>query len=794
MIHTSRTVTVGKTESIINEPIVLYRGDREVEVEFAIVGSKFTFTNGGNVIQSTNATHGQLVVDTPTGENMFSEVTECHEGKVVFAITKEMIDELAEVGLYSFQIRLFDESQVSRVTIPPVYQGIEIRHPMAAEDETDLVDIGLVDYSVVRKNDYENFVTFLPNGDYNKTEWEEHDVISKDRLNKVEDALYEINKGTEGLYPTFQNQYDEFSTKVNKDVKVYKEEIEDEVEQFERDMTQAFGEFKIDYRDDMYDRMDVVENEIEQLDKEINDSLEQVYGVVGENINTITYNSNTMILYPFFESNNDGEQGVNMYISNDGYTLKKINNKPIISLRDSSMIYKNNQWLIAGTGYNPHDFVIYKSPDLVNWTRYNVSTGLYTGSKIWAPEWFENDNGDLYILVSYQVGETVDINGDSIPNFRPYIIKCSDINNLTFETPQQINLENSNKIDPCIIKKGEIYHMYIKDEHDKFIEHWTSPDLSKWTYIDDVIELGQNMEGPAIISINGVYYLYADMFAGDMGIIYYVTSADLVTWSERKMLKTGMERVRHGSPLIINDERAQLDLCKFIIANLAHDEKYIRTKGIVLTDLSDDGYIDDLEIIDGCIYSVSGSSNVTIRSVKNPNEANCFYLLIASNGTASISISDNNKVISVPSGYKYSAEAGDNDTLIPFLYNPVAKCFKPLVSSNEFAIGKKAMTKGCRGALTLTTGTIESLEIKDGYVYKVSGGNHVIINGISGDIYDGSHFYLILNTGGSGSITINSGSNITVPGGTFVMSKEQNLNDVLVEFIKVPSSTFRLRK
>lgn len=269
MIHTSRTVTVGKTESIINEPIVLYRGDREVEVEFAIVGSKFTFTNGGNVIKSTNATHGQLVVDTPTGENMFSEVTECHEGKVVFTITKEMIDELAEVGLYSFQIRLFDESQVSRVTIPPVYQGIEIRHPMAAEDETDLVDIGLVDYSVVRKNDYENVATFLPNGDYNKTNWEEHDVISRDRLNKVEDALYEINKGTEGLYPTFQNQYDEFSAKVNKDVKVYKEEMEDEVEQFERDMTQAFGEFKVDYKDEVHDRLDEVSEGLEVVNSQL---------------------------------------------------------------------------------------------------------------------------------------------------------------------------------------------------------------------------------------------------------------------------------------------------------------------------------------------------------------------------------------------------------------------------------------------------------------------------------------------------------------------------------------------
>lgn len=265
MIHTSRTVTVGKMESVINEPIMLYRGDREVEIEFDIIGSKFMFSNGGNVIKSTNATNGQLVINTPTGENMFSEVTECNDGKVICVITKEMIDELVEVGFYSFQIRLFDESQVSRVTIPPVYQGIEIRNPIAAEDETDLVDIGLVDFSVVRKDNYENVVTFLPNGDYNKTLWEEHDVISKDRLNKVEDALYEINKGTECLYPTLQNQYDEFSAKVDKDVKAYKEEMEDEVEQFERDMTQAFGEFKVDYKDEVHERLDVVDSQLNYI-------------------------------------------------------------------------------------------------------------------------------------------------------------------------------------------------------------------------------------------------------------------------------------------------------------------------------------------------------------------------------------------------------------------------------------------------------------------------------------------------------------------------------------------------
>ena len=220
MIHTIRTVAVGDQESKIDSPIILYRGDREVEVEFTINGSKFTFTNGGNVIKSTNATHGQLVINTPTGENMFSEVTECHDGKVVFVITKEMIDELIEVGFYSFQIRLFDESQVSRVTIPPVLKGIDIRNPIAAEDETNVVDIGLVDYAVIVKDEFEDLSTFLPDGNYNKTEWESKDVISVAKLNKIEDALYNINSNMEASDLSLLNQIDrvniDISSRVNK--------------------------------------------------------------------------------------------------------------------------------------------------------------------------------------------------------------------------------------------------------------------------------------------------------------------------------------------------------------------------------------------------------------------------------------------------------------------------------------------------------------------------------------------------------------------------------------------------
>ena len=131
VIFTDRTVIVQKGTSSINDTIVLYRGDKDVEIRFTLnEGSPFRFGSGAspNIIEKTEAAYGQLVIKTPNNlPAIFSEVGPTKEGKIVFKITGEMIDESAEVGNYSFQIRLFDESKNSRITLPEVNGGIEIR-------------------------------------------------------------------------------------------------------------------------------------------------------------------------------------------------------------------------------------------------------------------------------------------------------------------------------------------------------------------------------------------------------------------------------------------------------------------------------------------------------------------------------------------------------------------------------------------------------------------------------------------------------------------------------------------
>lgn len=197
MIFTDRKITVRNGKSTINEPVILYRGDYEVSIKFTIMESKFRFKSGVNLVDSEKASHGQLAILAPYGGNVFSEIVKCEDGTVTFTLTKEMIDQLEEVGLYSFQIRLFDYYRESRVSIPPVEFGIEVREPVASEDHDNTVNNAIVGYSIAKVVDpkEENVgSTFDDNGQYNKTDWETGDRITEGKLNKIEDAIDTINQ------------------------------------------------------------------------------------------------------------------------------------------------------------------------------------------------------------------------------------------------------------------------------------------------------------------------------------------------------------------------------------------------------------------------------------------------------------------------------------------------------------------------------------------------------------------------------------------------------------------------
>ena len=211
MIFTDRTITVRKGESRIDEPIVVYRGDYELEVRFTILNSRFKFMSGTNMIESEKASYGQLAILTPYGGNIFSDIVRCNDGSVTFVLTAEMLNQIEEVGLYSFQIRLMDYNKESRVSIPPIEFGIEVREPIASEDHDNSVNNAIVGYSIAKvvNPEEENISdTFDESGNYNKTKWETGDRISEGKLNKIEDAIDKVNRNEKDNTTTLSKRID----------------------------------------------------------------------------------------------------------------------------------------------------------------------------------------------------------------------------------------------------------------------------------------------------------------------------------------------------------------------------------------------------------------------------------------------------------------------------------------------------------------------------------------------------------------------------------------------------------
>ncbi len=183
MIYIERTINIEDNSAYIEEPVILYKGDRNIEVQFIINNNPFKYKAG------IDLTYGQLVIKRPTTDPIFSDVAKLSSGKVLFVITGEMIDELVELGNYDFQVRLLNADKTSRATLPPVSAGILIKEPVCEEEG---VNYSLTGYS--RAATGEVLDVFDENGDYIKTTWVHGDLITDSKLNKIENALYEINE------------------------------------------------------------------------------------------------------------------------------------------------------------------------------------------------------------------------------------------------------------------------------------------------------------------------------------------------------------------------------------------------------------------------------------------------------------------------------------------------------------------------------------------------------------------------------------------------------------------------
>ena len=219
MIFTERTIMVVNDSATINKPLILYRGDKNIELKITIAESQFKFRNNdaSNVIETTDASYAQLVINTPYGSPIFSDVAATKNGAVIFVISAAMIDEIREVGAYEIQIRLLDDNKQSRASIPPVSNAIEIREPIAIEDgsavDSNAVNVAKVNRALTTTS--APLEAFDSQGNYIKKTWGDGDPITDAALNKMEAAIDGVNK-------KIGNNRSQIKEKANKNEVVYK--------------------------------------------------------------------------------------------------------------------------------------------------------------------------------------------------------------------------------------------------------------------------------------------------------------------------------------------------------------------------------------------------------------------------------------------------------------------------------------------------------------------------------------------------------------------------------------------
>lgn len=360
MLYAKVVLWVKQDETLSDSKVILYRGDNNVDIEFTLKSVDYVLTESA---------FAQLILTRPYATSVFSEIFKIGNNKVTVRITGDMIDELNEKESYAIQIRLFDSERVARATLPPCYDVIYVREPIAVErtdgDEA-LVNLAKVNYALTSRNS-ERIGDIFTDGIYNKTIWYDGDLITDGRLNKIEDALYSIS-GTD----IEQNElieshtHDEYLTE-HQDISHLA--TKDEIPSIEglatkEEIPSIEGLATEDYVDEKISQIEpggggMTEEEREQLEKNTSD-ISTILGIVDTpptytkptlsisfNTSTLEHNKATSVtITPNFKQNDAGS--VSKYVLYKNGT-EIFNNTTVSAYTDSTTISHNGSTSYSAT-------------------------------------------------------------------------------------------------------------------------------------------------------------------------------------------------------------------------------------------------------------------------------------------------------------------------------------------------------------------------------------------------------------------------------------------------------------
>lgn len=255
-------------------------------------------------------------------------------------------------------------------------------------------------------------------------------------------------------------------------------------------------------------------------------------------------------LYTMSAFSNSSQSNMYIYQSNDGLNFTRIGTAPTYTppsglIRDPSITRSSNGlYYVAYTdAWSGNSIGLASSPDRIHWTFVENITFATNVNIAWAPQWFKDTDGSVNIILSLRY------KGVASPT--PYKITALNSSYTSWSTPVALAGLEPDYIDSFVLKLGNIYHIFAKNDQttSKYIETATATKLTgPYTFVGtgNWSGWGPQLEGPCIYQLdNGTWRIVLDGYKA--GQYYYSDSTDnLKTWTPKKPLPDGLSGfVRH---------------------------------------------------------------------------------------------------------------------------------------------------------------------------------------------------------------------------------------------------------
>lgn len=315
----------------------------------------------------------------------------------------------------------------------------------------------------------------------------------------------------------------------------------------------------------------------------------------------------------FFQSQDNTNN--RFYVTLDGHNFVYSKNFNQVKGRDMSFIAQNGTFYGTKTGYlSNYDFEILSTNYFSNYVCHNMYDSHVVSSRPerWAPEWFIDTDGKKYVFYSVNKGGEI-INNNISANFTIYRTQVTDLVNYRTTKPVEMKFDKLPQygnysphgkdwikgfIDASVVKNGNTYYMFVKDEHQNQGDYrrgpavwiFTSTNLTNWKFYytigkDNLLPQTQikksngktynrYWEGPTVTKIGNTWHLYADEMTFDTskcdngfwgnsdndmysGRIIHLKSTNLRNWTSCGYINTNGLNVRHGSLMTVNDAKSE---------------------------------------------------------------------------------------------------------------------------------------------------------------------------------------------------------------------------------------------